>query len=109
MSHPAHGDPPAPRQQQSAGAGPKTMTDLLLLADPERTLVNWLVRQRGASIAEIAVHLGTEPTLVQALLDDLIAAGFVTVDLTSDPAVFKPNLISRKPRTVPDQLWKALD
>ncbi|MBE9158463.1 MarR family transcriptional regulator [Nodosilinea sp. LEGE 06152] len=109
MTYPAHGETPAPRQQQPHGTGPRTMTDLLGLPDPERTLVNWLVRQRGASLADILAHTQTEPAAVQATLDNLLTAGFLTVDEASDPALFKPNLVSRKPRTLPDQLWNALD
>ncbi|PSN15417.1 hypothetical protein C7293_07265, partial [filamentous cyanobacterium CCT1] len=97
---------PDPRQQ-TAGAGPKTMADLLVLPDAERTLVNWLVRQRGASLADIVAHTQTEPAAVQAMLDNLLTAGFFTVDEAS--ALFKPNLVSRKPRTLPDKLWNALD
>lgn len=109
MTHPDHGETPAPRPQRPAGAGAKTMTDLLGLANPERSLVNWLVRQRGASLTDIVAHTQAEPATAQAMLDDLVAAGFLVVDSDSDPAMFKPNLVSRKPRTVPDKLWNALD
>ncbi|MGG6238976.1 hypothetical protein ACQ4N7_10075 [Nodosilinea sp. AN01ver1] len=109
MTHPDHGETPAPRQRPAASAGPKTMTDLLVLPDAERTLVNWLVRQRGASLADIVAHTQAEPAAVQTTLDNLLSAGFLTVDEASDPALFKPNLVSRKPRTVPDKLWNALD
>ncbi|MBE9108628.1 MarR family transcriptional regulator [Nodosilinea sp. LEGE 07298] len=85
------------------------MTDLLGLPDAERTLVNWLVRQRGASLADIVAHTQAEPAAVQNMLDNLLAAGFLTTDEASNPALFKPNLVSRKPRTVPDKLWNALD
>ena len=104
MTYPANGETPTP---QTAGAGPKTMTDLLVLPDSERTLVNWLVRQRGASLADIVAHTQAEPAAVQEMLDKLLTAGFLTVDEASD--LFKPNLVSRKPRTVPDKLWNALD
>ncbi|WP_228052311.1 helix-turn-helix domain-containing protein, partial [Nodosilinea sp. LEGE 07298] len=95
--------------QWTAAAGPKLMTDLLGLPDAERTLVNWLVRQRGASLADIVAHTQAEPAAVQNMLDNLLAAGFLTTDEASNPALFKPNLVSRKPRTVPDKLWNALD
>jgi predicted transcriptional regulator len=85
------------------------MTDLLGLPDAERTLVNWLVRQRGASLADIVAHTQAEPAAVQTMLDNLLTAGFLTTDKASNPALFKPNLVSRKPRTVPDKLWNALD
>ncbi|WP_035990575.1 helix-turn-helix domain-containing protein [Leptolyngbya sp. KIOST-1] len=85
------------------------MTDLLGLADPERTLVNWLVRQRRASLADIVAHTQMEAAAAQALVDKLLAGGFLVVEDGSNPAIFKPNLVSRKPRTVPDKLWNALE
>ncbi|MEA5451458.1 hypothetical protein VB780_22960 [Leptolyngbya sp. CCNP1308] len=85
------------------------MTDLLILADPERALVNWLLRQRGASLADILAHTQAEPATVHATLDNLIAEGFLSVSEATDPAIFKPNLISRRPRTIPDQLWKSVE
>ncbi len=85
------------------------MTDLLALADPERTLVNWLVRQRGASLPDIMAQTQTDPAAVEAMLNDLVATGFLTLDEAVAPPKFKPNLISRKPRTVPDRLWHALE
>jgi hypothetical protein len=109
MTSPAQGEVPHPRHQPVATAGPKTMSDLLTLADPERTLVNWLLRQRGASLADIVAYTQTEPAALQAMLDNLTAAGFLSLHDDADPAVFKPNLVSRRPRTMPEKLWKAVE
>lgn len=109
MTSPTQGEAPHPRQPPAASSGPRTMTDLLALADPERTLVNWLLRQRGASLADILAHTQVEPATMQAMLDTLIAGGFLTVNPAADPAIFKPNLVSRKPRTMPEKLWKAVE
>jgi len=105
MTNPAQGQAPNPQRP----TGSKTMTDLLALADAERTLVNWLLRQRGACLADIVAHTQIELAATEAMLNDLIAAGFLVYDVSADPAVYKPNLVSRKPRTVPDQLWNAID
>lgn len=106
MTDPARGEFSTPPPDRT---GPKTMTDLLALADRERTLMNWLVRQRGASLVDIVAHTQGDPAIAQTMLDDLIARGFLLTDATADGVVFKPHLVSRKPRTVPDQLWNALD
>lgn len=107
MTSPAPGEVPNP--QATGSSGPRTMTDLLALADAERTLVNWLLRQRGASLADIVAHTHIESADLQATLDKLIAAGFLIFSDDADPALFKPNLVSRKPRTMPEKLWKALE
>lgn len=108
MTDPVQRETPDSGQQHGV-AGPKTMTDLLALADPERTLVNWLVRQRGASLADIVAHTQLAPAAAQEMLANLLATGFLTLDEAAEPPKFRPNLISRKPRRVPDRLWNALD
>ncbi|MBE9141534.1 hypothetical protein IQ254_30830 [Nodosilinea sp. LEGE 07088] len=85
------------------------MTDLLALADPERTLMTWLVRQRGATLTDIAAYTQTPPDLAQATVDSLMAAGFLKVDDTMTPAIFRPHLVSRQTRRVPDHIWHCLE
>jgi hypothetical protein len=53
------------------------------------------------------------------MVDGLIRDGFLIpleegarvegTGVEDSRVMFKPNLPSRKPRTVPDQIWKALD
>lgn len=105
----AEGKSPNSQHQPVAAAGPKSLTDLLALADPERTLVNWLLRQRGASLADIITYTQAEPVVLQARLDNLVAAGFLTLDGDADRTLYKPSLISRQPRTTPEALWKAVE
>lgn len=109
MTSPVQGEVPYPRHPRSAVAGPKTMTDLLTLADPERSLVNWLLRQRGASLDDILAHTQAEPAAVEAMLDSLMAMGFLTLNEDTDPGLFKPTLVSRKPRALPEELWKTIE
>lgn len=118
MRNPAQGES-SPPPHRPPSAGPKTMTDLLALADPERSLLNWLVRQRRASLADMIAHTQADPAAVQAMVDGLIRDGFLIpleegarvegTQVEDSSVMFKPNLLSRKPRTVPDQIWKALD
>jgi len=60
-----------------------------------------------------------DPAAVRAMVDRLIRDGFLIpleegarvegARVEDSRVMFKPNLLSRKPRTVPDQIWKALD
>ncbi len=64
-------------------------------------------------------HTQADPAAVRAMVDGLIRDGFlITLEegariedsrVEDTRVMFKPNLLSRKPRTVPDQIWKALD
>jgi uncharacterized membrane protein affecting hemolysin expression len=71
--------------------------------------MNWLLRQRSASLADMVAHTKASPEVVEAMVDQLTDQGFVVCDQTTKPAVFKPNLVARKSRTVPDRLWQALE
>lgn len=96
------------RQPNSSGNAQKTMTDLLSLPDTERTLMNWLVRQRQASLTDILAYVGGDSETTQAMLEQLIQTGFLVASDASEGVVFKPNLVSRKTRTLPNQVWDAL-
>ncbi|MBD2113433.1 MULTISPECIES: hypothetical protein [Cyanophyceae] len=109
MTSPAEREAPNFQHRPVGSAGPKTMTDLLALAEPERTLLNWLLRQRGASLADIMAHTQAEPAAIQAMLDNLMATGFLILHNDAAPPVFKPNLISRKPRAMPEELWESVE
>ncbi len=60
-----------------------------------------------------------DPAAVRAMVEGLIRDGFLIpleegarvegTGVEDSRVMFKPNLLSRKPRTVPDQIWKALD
>ncbi|MBW4461264.1 MAG: hypothetical protein KME47_13645 [Nodosilinea sp. WJT8-NPBG4] len=75
----------------------------------QRTLLNWLLRQRGASLANIMAHTQAEPAAIQAMLNNLTAARFLILHDDADPAVFKPNLVSRQLRTMPEELWESVE
>ncbi len=108
MTDQANSELPEDRRSPSSGNAQKTMTDLLALPDSERTLMNWLVRRRQASFAELLDRVGGDAETLKGMIERLISAGFLTADGDSGESVFKPNLVSRKTRTLPNQVWDAL-
>ena len=54
-----------------------TMLDVLALPDAQRECVLWLVRQRTASLPDVASRLGVDQSAAESLLADLTNAGFV--------------------------------
>lgn len=96
-----------PSRPNSASPKPRTMADLLFLAETERSLMNWLLRQKQATLSEIAAHLNQSESTTQTLLNELIVQGFIQID-QRDICRYQPNLMSRKGRTVPANIWDAL-
>lgn len=90
-----------------ATSTPRSMADILFLPESERTLLNWLLRQRTATLAEIAEFLGQSEPEAQLLLESFIQAGFVQL-VSTDPLVYQPLLKIQKERRVPNQVWDAL-
>lgn len=70
--------------------------------------MNWLVRQQQATVSEIAAHFGQDESAVQTLLDELVAQGYVQTVEQADRCDYQPNLVSRKGRNVPTNIWDAL-
>jgi ribosomal protein S8 len=87
----------------------KTMADVLFLPEVERSLVNWLLRQQNATLAEIAAYItkNTDDTLV--ILEGLIAQGFVKSIENEGDLRYQTCLVGRKKRGVSDRIWNALE
>lgn len=87
----------------------RTMADLLFLPEAERSLMNWLLRKKQATLSEIAAHFNQpEPTIID-LLNHLLIQGFVKQIDQENACYYQPNLLSRKGRNVPANLWDALE
>lgn len=87
----------------------RTMADLLFLPDIERSLMNWLLRQQSATLAEVAAHLNNTETVAQHLLTELTNQGFVQLVEQADQPYYQPKLTIRKGRKVPTNIWDALE
>jgi hypothetical protein len=96
------------RRRNSASPKTRTMADLLFLPETERSLMNWLLRQQRANLSEIAAHLDQSESATQTLLNELIAQSFIQKVEQDDICCYQPNLVSRKGRNVPGNIWDAL-
>ncbi len=85
------------------------MADLLFLPESERSLINWLLRQQSASLVDIATQLTQDESGAQAVLDELMAQGFVRSVEVNGQIYYQPCLTSRRGRQVSTNIWNALD
>ncbi|MBW4445054.1 MAG: hypothetical protein KME10_28455 [Plectolyngbya sp. WJT66-NPBG17] len=94
------------------------MADLLFLPDLERGLMNWLLRQRSASLNEVANYLAKDEATslecnlkgsARSLLEKLAAEGFLQATESEGQICYQPCLASRRGRQVPSTIWNALD
>jgi predicted transcriptional regulator len=87
----------------------RTMADLLFLPETERSLMNWLLRQQSATLAEVAAHLNQPEAMARNLLQELLNQGFIQVVESADEPQYRPKMAIRKGRKVPTNLWDALE
>jgi DNA-binding MarR family transcriptional regulator len=83
-----------------------TLSDLLMLPDDERKLINTMKRQLSMTLEELSAQLEESPTAIATLLDQLIQKGFVsrTEDLNSDS--YQVCFLPKRGRDIPVKLMQ---
>jgi hypothetical protein len=81
--------------------------DLLELPEPQRRLVQWMMRRGPATLAEVAAHTG-QSEQARATLDALVQQGALQ-ELRGDGARrYRAHLARRAGRHLPAHIWQAL-
>ena len=87
----------------------RTMTDVLSLPDDERNLVNWIMRQSGATLAQCTDKFQQPAAEVEARLSGLVKSGFLKQSTGEDNEyIYQPAMRTRRNRQVPKKIWDAL-
>lgn len=82
------------------------MADVLELPAPLRDVVTWMMRCDSCALAGIAARLGASESDTRGALAELVERGIVT---QIDPVHFRSRPAKRSRRTLPKNLWQALD
>lgn len=86
-----------------------TMSEVLILPDDQRHLINWLLRQKSATLAEAAHFLGWEEPAAQTLVSELVGRGLLREYELHGALRYRVRLAPKSGRTMPENLWRALD
>lgn len=101
------------RLQQELGAREKspglTMSDLLDMPDDQRQMINLLMRQKIASLADLARLMDREEAGARDLLTVLVEQGVVREFEQRGILRYQVRLAPKRGRTMPANLWQALD
>jgi amino acid permease len=81
---------------------------LISLPGGQRKVMDWIMRHGKASLGELAAHTGSPEKTIQPDLADLVSRGFLTVEETLDEVVYRPRLVAKKARNLPEEIWEAL-
>ena len=85
------------------------MADILVLPDPLRQLINWMMRQREVSLAEVAAHIGQDERVAHTMLAELTEQGFVREIEVGDEVRYRTQHAARRGRQLPEEIWQALE
>ena len=101
----------APKPPTYAGdwtAAGAYLGDLLELPEPQRRLVQWIMRRGPATLEEVAAHTGQGEQAARATLDALVQQGALQ-ELRGDGARrYRAHLARRAGRHLPAHIWQAL-
>uniref|UniRef100_B8HXQ1 Transcriptional repressor, CopY family n=1 Tax=Cyanothece sp. (strain PCC 7425 / ATCC 29141) TaxID=395961 RepID=B8HXQ1_CYAP4 len=106
-SNPARSNLSEPQPGRSARTN--SPIDILSLPAEQRQLMNWILRQRQATLKEIADKFQQTPEALQPLLSDLVEQGFLTLEQDGEQSCYSPRLQRKPQRRLSEQLWQKLD
>jgi hypothetical protein len=85
----------------------QTMTDILLLNDAERSVVNWVLRQRRSTLTQIAQQVNKSPDELRPMLHQLVTSGFLWE--SAETGCYQIAVRTRPQRPSTEPLWNRLD
>jgi predicted transcriptional regulator len=85
------------------------MSDLLDMPDDQRQMINLLMRQKIASLADLARLMDREEAGARDLLTVLVEQGVVREFEQRGILRYQVRLAPKRGRTMPANLWQALD
>jgi amino acid permease len=85
------------------------MADVLTLPDPSRQLINWMLRRREVSLAEIVARIGQDEDVARTILDELMGQGFVREVEVKGEILYRPQIAPKRGRQLSAHIWQALD
>ena len=86
-----------------------SLAHVLSLPDPQRGLVNWIMREDEMDLAAVSARLGQSEEEARATLAELVAQGFLREIECRGRVTYRVRLGRKRGRDLPANLWQALD
>ncbi|MEM7127849.1 MAG: hypothetical protein AAF702_16065 [Chloroflexota bacterium] len=86
-----------------------TMADVLALPDEQSALVSWLIRQKEASLNDVAQYLDTSEADAQTMLNSLVEKSFIREMMIAGVTRYKIRFALKRGRDLPLNIWQTLD
>ncbi len=86
-----------------------TMSDVLALPAPERSLVSWIMRREQATLQDVVSQLGQDEGTARTTLGSLVEQGFLREIAIRGDVHYRARLAPKRGRDIPLNIWQALD
>jgi amino acid permease len=84
------------------------MADVLALPESSRRLINWMMREGEASLAEVVTYIGQDEAVARTMVDMLMKQGFVREVNVEGTSRYRVRFAPRRGRQLPEDIWQAL-
>ncbi|HZG38108.1 MAG TPA: hypothetical protein VEZ50_05450, partial [Nodosilinea sp.] len=84
------------------------ITDALELTAEQQQLFRWLVRQRAATLAQVADFLQQPPDDAKALVESLLDQGVIEATIGAGGPVYRARLAPKRGRDLPETIHRSL-
>ncbi len=85
------------------------MSELLTLPEEIGRLLNWMLRKRQVTLADICAFLGQDEAAARLLLADVQGRGYIREIELREETQYRVRLAPKRGRQLPADLWQALD
>jgi hypothetical protein len=86
-----------------------SLADVLMLPDPQRQLVNWMMDQEQMSLAAVMAHTGEPEEAVRRMLGTLVEKGFLREMEVAGESRYQIRFARKRGASLPLNIWQALD
>lgn len=85
------------------------VSNLLVLPDRERKMLNWITRHREVSLSGIIKEFDLDHRVVSSLLSSFVSRGLVAEIAAAGEPHYRTLLSVKKGSSLSDEIWKSLD
>ena len=94
---------------EQSQTSPQQILDIIDLPDELRQIANWIIRQKQATLQEVATHTNLSESVVQEHLQTLIEGGFIQELKDNHSCYYQSRLGKKNKSRLPPNLLNKLN
>lgn len=86
-----------------------SMVDVVSLPDDQRQLVNWIIREKDVTLAQVMAHTAQEEEILRPQLEALVKQGFLQQLEIESELHYQLRLAPKQRKQLPKDIWQKLE